>query len=596
MAAAEKSAKALRIDPLLVAIIGKKFEAISRDMALVLARTCRSLLLQNGDFSTGLLDVRRRILTQEEGLPLMAYGYSSMLDALCTLFEDEIAPGDVFLHNDPYAGNNQAQDTAVFKPVFVGGELRWWAAAKGHLADWGGTRLGGYNPDAVDVWQETIRIPPLKVFERGRLRRDVWSLLMANTRLPGLVEGDLRAMIAACNIGEARLLELHERYEGEILQTHVEELLERTARRTRNEILQIPDGTHTAESSWTLPEESGGGALVARLTITVDGGRMVFDFTGSDQQAPRYYNSPYATTYAAVMATLLMLFDPLIPHNEGVERCIEIVVPEGIFLNPRFPAPTVMGNFVANDVVSEVIIKALSEPLSERVTAGWGRGLNANFGGTTDSGESFFGLPLLTNKNGGGGTDGCDGWSAIGLFTCGGAFAFDDYEAFEAAFPVRLLCHELWPESAGAGQYRGGFGAYTKYRVEYPSVLTTFGDGTDEPFGLFGGTRGRPNDFIVTTADGARTWVPPNGTVMMPACSIVEAHNAGGGGFGPAHRRPVELVVADVLNELISRSTAKNVYGVRFRGDGLDVDEEATAKLRERLAVQQASPSAGTDE
>lgn len=571
------------VDPLIVAILAKKLQSISKEMARVLELTARSSLLKNGDFSSGVLDAHRRILTQDEGLPLMAYGYSTMLESLVATFGDEIGPGDVFVHNDPFSGNNQAQDTAVFRPIFTGSELRFWVAAKGHLADWGGARLGGYNPDAVDVWQETIRIPPLKIVDRGRLRPDVWQLLLANTRLPTLVEGDLRALIAACGIGERRLVELRERYGGDVLLSHLEELLGRTEARARMQIRAIPDGQYVSDAQWILP--GGEAPRVARLVATVADERIRLDYTGTDPQSSRYYNAVFATTYSAAMAALLMLFDPDIPHNEGFERAIEIVVPEGTFLNAAFPAPNVMGNFVANDVVSETIMKALGAGLPDRVTAGWGRGLNANFGGKhPDTGETFFGLPLLTNKCGGGGTRGCDGWPAIGLLTCGGAFAFDDYEEFEATFPVRLLQHELWAGSPGAGRWRGGHGVQTSYVVELPSVLTTFGDGADEPFGLFGGLAGKRNDFRVELPDGRRENVPPNGSVDLPADSVVISHNSGGGGFGSPLERVLEDVGDDVRNELLSPEQARALYGVEFEPSTYAVDPERSALLRADLA------------
>jgi N-methylhydantoinase B len=550
------------VDALLVSILAKKLESISKEMTRVLARTARSSLLHNGDFSSGLLDGRRRILTQDEGLPLMAYGYTSMLDALVSSFGDDIHPGDVFLHNDPFSGNNQAQDTAVFMPVFHGEELRWWLAAKGHLADWGGARLGGYNPEAVDVWQETIRIPPLKIVAEGRRREDVWRFLLANTRLPVLVAGDINALVAACAIGERGLLELRERYGDERLIALVDELLDRSAERARAEVRTMPVGRYISEARWTLPEGVEPGVVVARLEARVETERITLDYSGTDPQVAHYYNGVYATSYSAAMATLLMLFDPDTSHNEGFERVIDVVIPEGTFLNAAFPAPSVMGNFVANDVVAETVMKAFSACVPERVTAGWGRGLNANFGGRlSDSGESFLGLPLLTNKCGAGGTVGCHGWSAIGLITCGGAFAFDDYEEFEASFPVRLVRHEFWPESAGAGRWRGGFGVDTAYVVEPASLLTTFGDGHDEPFGLFGGKPGKPNRFVVTYPDGSSTVVAPNGSVAMPPGSLVVSHNSGGGGLGDPRERDRDEVALEVRDGLLAADAARALYG-----------------------------------
>lgn len=575
-------AEALAVDPLVVAVLARKFQAISRDMASIVHRTARSSLLQNGDFATGVLDDRRRILSQDEGLPLMAYGYTRMLAALVERFGDDIGPGDVFLHNDPFAGNNQAQDTGVFRPVFVDGELQWWTAAKGHLADWGGERLGGYNAGATEVWAETIRIPPLRIVRGGETVHDVWAMLLANTRLPRLVAGDIHALMAACATGEARLRELVARYGVPSLRLHADDLLRRTARRLGAEIAALPDGTYRGAAAWRQPADITPREQVAHVAVTIAGDRMVVDFAGTDPQSPRYYNGVIATTYSAAMATLLMLFDPDSPHNEGVERCIEIHVPEGSFLNARAPAPSVMGNFVANDVVAEALMKALAPVLAPRVTAGWGRGLNASVGNprATDEAEPFFALPLLTNKPGGGGTEGCDGWSAIGPLTCGGAFAFDDYETFEAGFPIRLLRHELWPGSAGAGRWRGGFGVDVAYEVRAPSVLMSFGEDADRPFALAGGRPGAGNVLRVRAPGAPPVDVPANDAVTLAARSIVEARNAGGGGFGDPREREPELVLLDVRNGLVSRDEARDVYGVALSDDGRFVDARATRRLR----------------
>jgi N-methylhydantoinase B len=519
----------------------------------------------------------------------MTYGYSLMLDHLEELMEGEIYPGDIFIHNDPYYGNNQAQDTAVFKPVFFGDELSFWTGAKGHLADLGGAKLGGYEPAATDMWQETVRLPPLKLYERGELRRDIWNLVLANTRLPDLVGGDLRALIAACRIGENRVVELSDRYgEGELL-THIEALLDGTQKRMRAELAAITNGTYRSEARWRLPEGLERDELVCRLEATVEDDRVTLDFTGSDPQSSRYYNGTYATSYASALATLLMLVDPMIPHNEGVERCIVLKLPEGSFVNASAPAPTVMGNFVMNDVIGETTMKALGAAVPDRVMGGWNRGLNASFGGMEpETGKPFFGLPLLSNKGGSGAGKELDGWDCIGILTCGGAFAFDDYEIFEANLPATLLEHELWEDSGGAGEWRGGLGIRLRYRIHHDAEVTSFGDATDRPYGLFGGETGQPNSFHVIADDGRRTEILANDTIPVQAGAVIEARNAGGGGYGHPWKRGLDHVRADVLNGIVSASQAKEAYGATFTGSGskLAIDEERTAERRAVLSAR----------
>ena len=286
-------------------------------------------------------------------------------------------------------------------------------------------------------------------------------------------------------------------------------------------------GTYTAEATWDLPPGVGPDRLVCRLAATVGDGRVILDFRNSDPQVDRYYNGVYGTSYAAAASTFLMIIDPDIPHNGGVERCIEVVLAEGTFLNAAFPAPSVLGNFVMNDVISETVMKALAPAAPDRVCAGWGRGLNVSLYGTDPAtGAEFLAVPLLSNKCGAGGVAGVDGQDCIGILTCGGGFAFDDYEVFEAGLPITLLSHEYWEDSAGPGEWRGGLGIRVAYRMEAETLVTCFGDGTDEPYGLFGGERGTPNRIVVTP--------PRRRTVRAPT----QLHDIGGARFD---RRDVQL-------------------------------------------------------
>lgn len=553
----------MRIDPILVAVLGKKIESATRDMTRVIERTSRSQLLQVRDFTAAVLDADHRILAQNEGLPLMAYGFSGMLGHLVEQVGGPIRPGDVFVHNDTFGGNNQAQDTAVFRPVFVDGELRFWTATKGHLADLGGRSAGGYDPQATDVWQETIRIPPLRIFDGGTLRRDVWNVLMANSRFPELVGGDLRALMGATGVGERALRELCARYGIDVAMAHLDALLDFSEERARAEIGRMIPGTYTAEATWDLPPGVGPDRLTCRLVATVDDSRVVLDFSDSDPQVDRYYNGVHGTSYAAATSTFLMIIDPDIPHNGGVERCIDVVLTEGTFLHAAFPAPSVLGNFVMNDVIAETVMKALAPAAPDRVCAGWGRGLNVSlYGSDPATGREFLAVPLLSNKCGAGGVAGVDGQDCIGILTCGGGFAFDDYEIFEGGMPITLLSHEYWEDSAGPGEWRGGLGIRVAYLMQTETTITCFGDGSDEPYGLFGGERGAPNRIVITPPGGDPYEPPPNSTTLVAPGSILEMFNAGGGGYGSPAARPRSLVAGDFRDGMISADTARRFHNL----------------------------------
>ena len=574
-----------KLDPILAVVLGKKIEAIAKEMSLVLERTARSPLFQVKDFCTAVLDERARILSQEEGLPQMAYAIVHSLEHLIKFFGDDIHRGDIFIQNDPYYGGNHAPDTCIFMPVFVDGEIHFWGAAKGHLADLGSAVMGGYNPQATDIWQENFRIPPLRLYDRGTVRSDVWNLLSANTRLPHFVLGDIQASIGACRTGGLRLESLAEEYGVGTLKDHLDFLLDATERRMRSELAQITDGTYQSEVVYRCDDGTESIDVTAKLAITVEGGHISVDYAGSSPQTPYYYNCAYGTTFAAVVAVVLMLVDPDLPHNDGVLRCIDVVVPEGSFLNCTFPSPCVQGNFTSSDVAGDSIFLALSEVLPDRVCAGWSRNESHMIKGLDPrTGERFYGPPLLANKGGAGATSENDGWSFIGLIACGGGYAANDYEMFEIQNPVRIAHHEYWTDSAGAGTYRGGLGIQIRYTLEAPETeVTTYGEDWAPAFGLFGGGQSSLNQYRVQTPGAEMRRLAPNTTSRFPAGTVIEADNAGGGGYGPPHRRDVTDVGNDVRNGFISFEVAENAFGVVVDRESFEVDHDATARRRDQL-------------
>jgi N-methylhydantoinase B len=580
---------ATTVDPILASILGKKIEAIAKEMALVLERTARSPLFQVRDFCTVILDDRRRILSQEEGLPQMAYAVIHALRYLEEFFGADISDGDVYILNDPYYGGNQAQDTAIFRPIFIDGQLRLWAAAKGHLADLGGAVLGGYHPGASDIWAENFRIPPLRIVRKHDPQRDVWNLLMENTRLPHYVGGDLQAQIGATGVAETRLRSLWETYGEDQLTSHMDFLLDATETRMRAELEAFPNGDYYAESTY---EHDLGGVMerhTARLKATIDDGHVTLDYTGTDPQCAYYYNGVYGTTFSAAVAVFLMLVDPDIPHNDGVLRCIDVRVPRGSFLNASFPAPCVQGNFTCQDIAMETIFRALADAVPDRVTAGWNRGESHNVRGVDPrTGRLFFDPPLIANKGGAGGTLDNDGWSNIGAIACGGGYAAQDYEVWEAQIPALVLEHDYRTDSGGEGEFRGGLGIRFRYRLlADEATVCVYGEDTDEPFGLFGGRTGAANLFQARRSPDA-PWdrLIPNRTYLFPKGCEIEALNAGGGGYGAPHVRPVGKVVDDVRKGFVSVSRAQEYYGVVFASPNLELNEDATRERRVELRQQ----------
>jgi len=574
-----------KIDKILVSILQRRFKSITEEMGLTLLRTTRSPILNEArDFVTGLYDAKGRMLEQTEYIPVLAFALQPVCQYIVKYFGEEIYPGDVILHNDVFTCGNQLADIAVFKPIFYKGDLMAWAACKGHQADVGGAVPGGYNPQAREVWQEGIRIPPVKVYEKGQLRKDVWNLIFSNIRY-NIVEEDIRAEMGGCVVGERGILSLLNRYGREVFESHIEYLFNATEKMMRKEIEAIPDGIYQGESYVYYDGFHEGSKFKISLTVTVKGSNIYFDYTGTDPQTEGFVNAPYAASISAITLTFLMLVNPEIPHNDGTMRPIHIHIPEGTFLNVKFPGASTFGNSITGPH-SDAILKAFSKALPERVTAGWNRMLAFAISGKDPRKNAPY-VDILFNalKGGSGATYGVDGYDHIGLINCAGGILAQDPEMFELTTPHLLLKHEYVTDSAGAGQWRGGLGVETLFKIEGEEVTgVTFGDGVEEEaraFGLFGGKEGGLNQLELIFPDG-RIQRPKSKDVIrdIPKGTLFHEIAGGGGGYGDPFKRPIEKVLKDVRNGLVSIEKAKEDYGVVIDPHTFIVNEEETFKRR----------------
>ncbi len=570
-----------RIDPVSVAVLQRRLKSITGEMGLTLLRTTRSPILNEArDFVTGLYDARGRMLEQTEYIPVLAFALQPACENVARFFGDDIHPGDVILHNDVFSGGNQNNDVAVFKPVFDGRKLVAWAACKGHQADIGGAVRGGYNPEAREVWQEALRIPAVKVYERGRLRQDVWNLIFANIRL-GIVAEDIRAQIGGATVGERGLRELLRRYGRAKFEALVEELFDSTERRVRREIAAIPDGTYRGRSEAFYDGVSDGTRMRINLAVRVKGGDIAFDFSGSSPQTPGFVNAPHSATASALLLTFLMLIDPDIPHNAGMLRPIRIVNPEGSFLNARFPAATTFGNSITGPT-SDAIFRAFAKALPKMVTAGWNRFLGVALSGHDPRHDRpYVDILFLSLKGGSGGTWNADGYDHIGLINCAGGILAQDYEMFEIHDPHFLLKHEYLADSAGAGRWRGGVGVETEFELRGDDVTgVAFGDGVEEEaraFGLFGGRPGTVNEVRLRFPDGSERVAKSKEIIRgIPRGTRFSQRAGGGGGYGDPRARPAQAVLEDVRNGLVGVAAARRDYGVHINARTLTIDTRRT--------------------
>lgn len=579
------------IDPILASVLQRRLDAITKEMATLLMRSSRSPIFNEiGDLVTVLFDAEGRTLAQAEYAAIIAFGARPPLQYIIEYFGDDINEGDVILHNDVFSGGNQNADTGVYVPIFDDGGLIGWAAAKGHLADIGGMTAGGYNPNAQEVWQEAFRIPPVKIYESGALRRDIWDLVAANIRFDYVME-DVKSMIGACQVGSLRFRDVVDRYGRNSFSQHMNYVLASSARQVRAEISRWPDGTYYGTSTMVSDGLDPTRRYRIACKITVAGEEITFDFSDTDDQAPGFTNMPPASAAGAVRISFLMLIAAggiTIPTNEGLFEPVHTIFREGSLLNPKFPAATIYGNQMCDEVL-ECIMSALTEALPDRVTAGWTKNLSTALHGTDPkTGDPYVTLSVF-QRSGPGAMRGTDGWDALGFCGTAGQMRSPDPEKFEIQSPHFLEYHEYLPDSAGAGRWRGGLGtrsAWVSHGIKAQGVTMGEDVRAENPpaaSGIDGGEDAALNRMLIEFPDGTTHEWGSKEIVDLPEGTRILSWCGGGAGYGQPVERDAQLVAHEVFAGLLSVTKATDVYGVVVDPDSRSFDEDATAQRRREL-------------
>lgn len=569
------------LDPVTLALVQNRLDHISHQMGWVMTRTARSpIFSQSHDFSCFIADARGTLISQADGIPIHTGGGGFAVRAILRDFAGAIDQGDVFLLNDPYtAGGNHLPDWVISRPVFVAGRLVAFACNRAHQADIGGGAAGTYNSAATEIFHEGIRLPVLKLIEKGKVREDLWRLLLLNTRLPEAQDGDLRAMIGSTQIGAERLAALVEELGAARADGFFEGVLAHADRRFRTCIDRLAVGTWRAEEAVDSDCFEKIDARIA-VTLTVKDGRLVVDFAGTSPQVRGFKNSSVANSTSAVFMSLASFFEPDLPKNEGTFRSVEIRLPEGTLVNARAPAPMTMNTvFVAHEIV-HVLWKALAQALPERASAGWSKAVHAVTAGLKDDGSRYV-MYQWAGAPAGGGVEGRDGFHLIGHLITLGGLTLPNLETYEQLYPVRFKKQELRCDTAGPGRFRGGAGCDYEVEMFTPADYAFRGEGVGAPssFGVAGGAAGVGGEVILTLADGTRIQAPKYG-VERHGRGSYRALSPGGGGYGNPQTRDPARVLRDVRDGIVSVDAAARVYGVAIAADGRSVDESRTAALR----------------
>lgn len=554
-------------DRITVSVVQHRLTAIVAEMGEAMLRTAYSQILNSSrDFSTALCGADGRLLAQAEHVPIHVGALPWSVRSVLEFFRGRIRPGDLYLVNDPYCGGSHLPDLTVVLPVFAAPagngtagradrRLICWAINRAHQSDIGGATHGSYNAAATEIWQEGLRVPPLKLYDAGTERDDVLNMVATNVRHSRDFLGDLRASMGSARLGERRLHRLAEEYGVETLLDALREVLDGTERRTRACIRPWKDGVYAGES---VLDDDGHGAtdIAVRAVVTKRGDALTVDLRRSHAQVTGFVNSSLPNTMSAVHMAVAYLIDADIPKNDGTFRPVTVLTTEGTIVHPRPPAPVTLCTNHCGQEIAESVLKALAPACPERAIAGWGRRFRIAIRGTDPRSGRPFIWHMFHARPGGGASAAGDGWATAGEGQAAGGLKFGSVEVTEVRFPLVMERHEFRTDSGGDGQFRGGVGAELAMRAETaaPAVANTAGDGVRHaPYGLFGGRDGAVHRYRLISKGRTRILRTKEVGIPVQPGDLFLVESSGGGGYGPSRYRDAAARAADIDNGFVSR-------------------------------------------
>jgi N-methylhydantoinase B len=582
-----------KVDPITLSVVRGVLETTQREMTLTLEKTARSSVFNLAhDYSTALFNAKPEMILQGQDIPIHLGSLIPAMKAVARYFGDDIHDGDLILHNDPAFGGSHAIDTCMYKPVFYKGKLAYWTVCKGHLTDIGGPVPAGYNPNAKEIYAECLRIPPVKIWDRGKPRHDVLNMILTNMRARRDQEGDFNALIGACQVGERNLLGMVDKYGAATVDACINELLNMADRHMRSLIKTVPDGTYVGTA---ILEDAGHGLgdfeITATVTIKQDTCHIAIK---SPPQVPYFINSYEGNSHSGVYLGLMMFAALPPPYNEGLYRCVSIDFgPKGTLCNAAEPAPHMNCTTTPMETLTDAVRLAFEKAVPSKVAASWGHANGLNIAGWDKRhDEEYVTMVLATIISGAGATPQQDGWHACGPECCFGALTSGDIELLEYSYPIIIHRYSLMTDSGGAGMNRGGSGtAWEVEPLDSDMTFIMFGEGRRIPAMGAAGARSalveRKVGRLELRRGGELEIIRDNVIQIIKPGDTVTNMNPGGGGYGDALKRPVEKVVWDVKSGLVSIEGAREDYGVVFADPGsLAVDLKSTGALRKQRAAR----------
>jgi N-methylhydantoinase B len=572
-----------RRDPITFELIRHALSAIADQMAVTVVRTARSTVSKEvRDFSTALCTADGELVALGLCLPLMLGSIPAAMRVVRERFGHALHHDDLYVLNDPYEGGSHLPDIYMFKPVFVGDTLLGFACTVTHHADIGGIAPGGISAAATEIYQEGLRIPPLRLVERGVPNDTLLALIRSNVRVPDVVMGDLASQMAACAQGHDGLRALADEHGAGTVRWYLRELLDHTEAQTRQALRGLPDGVFRFEDH--LDDDGHGTtAIPIRVAVHKTGDDLLADFSGTAPQVRGAINMTRSYTLSCVYFAVRCLLGPSISNTEGFFRPLRVRTEAGTIVDAEPPA-SVASRVLTAFRVSDVLFGALAQMAPGRMPAcGMAIDANVSVAGVLPDGRPFLQLDWVPGSWGGRpGRDGLDHHSPLNS-----NFSNTPVEVIEADAPLRVEEYSLVPDSAGPGQYRGGLGVRRRWRL-LGGAEAQVSVRTDRlrfrPYGLWGAGSGRPGHNLLEQRGRVRE-MPSKFRVVLQPGDWVQIETAGAGGWGDPLARDPRRVLADVQEGRIAAAHAREAYGVVLREGEDAVDEAATEARRSRAGA-----------
>lgn len=575
------------VDPVTLQVLGGEFKAVAREMGMILYRmSYSSIIRESEDLGAGICDTMCRQICESENSPMHAGSVGGYIKGILTRLKDNIHDGDIIIHNDPHHGASHSPDVQIVIPIFYEGTHIGYSAINAHLVDVGQSSSGVSTTSSDCIGESTVMYA-LKLYEKGVRNEQLWNMILDNCRTPSMNANDIDALIAAAEHGKKRFLELVEKYGLSLVFSAEEEWFEYTERMLREQISLAPDGEYYAEEFLDDDGHDLDTRLKVAVKIIIEGDHITVDLSDSASQVPSAVNCPFSGSTKPAINTIIHSvfldadkFGNFVPQNEGLERPVTYIVPEGNLFNPRFPAAT-SARFNATNRLGDTMLQALAQAVPDKVAAGCSGNLHYLVYSGFDTDKSEFWVYGEVNEGCYGGRLGKDGMDTVDCLIANTRNM--PIEESEWHYPIRIEQYEMREDvPAAPGKWRGGKGIIRRTSFVKPGTVGCEGDGHyNIPKGLFGGMDGCPATFVKNPGKpNEKPMTSKTESELMEVGDTIQVCTPCGGGYGNPLERDPKKVLDDILDGFAWYEQAEKDYGVIIDKDTMTIDYEATEKLR----------------